>query len=86
VMFIDDGRLQLDCSVEDIARRFRQVLVAPERLEAARALRPFSERRFFSKHVLFFEDRDEATLAQFGETSVPPISDLFMARTQWRVP
>jgi ABC-2 type transport system ATP-binding protein len=84
VLFIDDGKLQLDCSVDEIATRFRQLLVAPEQLDAARALKPFGERRFFGKHVLFFEDQGDAALSRLGESSVPQISDLFMARTQWR--
>jgi ABC-2 type transport system ATP-binding protein len=81
VLFIDSGRLNLDCSVEQIAERYRQVLVAPDDLAAARAMRPFGERRFFGKHVLFFEGRDDATLERLGEVSVPQISDLFVART-----
>jgi ABC-2 type transport system ATP-binding protein len=81
VLFIDCGKVLLDCSVEQIAARFQQLLAGPAQLEAARALQPFSERRFFGKHVFFYESADPRALAQLGEVTVPQISDLFVART-----
>ena len=45
VLFIDKGRIVLDCSVEDIAARYAAVAVADDQLAAARAERPFYERR-----------------------------------------
>jgi ABC-2 type transport system ATP-binding protein len=82
VLFIDDGKILLDCSVEQIAERFQQLLANPDQLAAARALRPFGERQFFGKTVLFFEGQDTAQLAALGEVSTPQIADLFVARVQ----
>jgi ABC-2 type transport system ATP-binding protein len=82
VLFIDDGKILLDSSVEAIAERYQQLLVSPGTLDAARALKPFSERLFFGKHVLFFEGKDHAQLAALGEVSAPQIADLFVARMQ----
>src|SRR5271170_2593204 len=44
VIFIDKGRIALDSSLEEIAQRFCAAIVTPDRLEAARALKPFYER------------------------------------------
>jgi ABC-2 type transport system ATP-binding protein len=86
VLFIDSGRVLLDCSLEQLAGRYLQLLVMPENLAAARALGPFSERQFFGKHVLFYDGGDRRVLARLGEVSVPQISDLFVARTQGGAP
>ena len=82
VLFIDDGKILLDCSVEQMAERYQQLLVVPDKLEAARALKPFSERDFFGKRVLFYEGQDAAKLAVLGEVTAPRIADLFVARMQ----
>ena len=80
VMFIDRGRIVLDCPVEDIASRFAAVAVAEDRVAAARAENPFYERRTLGKTVLYFERPDAARLATFGELSCPSVSDLFVAK------
>jgi ABC-2 type transport system ATP-binding protein len=82
VLFIDAGRILLDCSLEQIAARFQQLLVAPDQLAAARALGPFNEREFFGRHVLFFEHADSERLAALGEVQAPQVADLFVARVQ----
>ena len=48
LMFIDHGRIVLDASMETLERRFTEVLVAPDRAEAARALGPIHEREVFA--------------------------------------
>jgi ABC-2 type transport system ATP-binding protein len=80
VMFIDKGRIVLDSSLERIAERYAAVVVGPSDLEAARALRPFHERRMLGKTILYFERPDFARLAAFGEVLTPSVSDLFVAK------
>jgi ABC-2 type transport system ATP-binding protein len=80
VMFIDKGRIVLDCAVDDIAARFVAVPVADGDLAAARAERPFYERRTLGKTVLYFEDRDPQKFSRFGEVATPSVADLFVAR------
>ena len=80
VIFIDRGRIALDCSLEDIATRYAAVAVADDMLAAARAERPFFERRTLGKTVLYFERSDVQQLANLGELSTPSVSDLFVAK------
>jgi ABC-2 type transport system ATP-binding protein len=82
VLFIDSGHILLDSSLEQITERFQQLTVAPDKLAAARALGPFSEREFFGRHVLFFENAERARLAALGEVQAPQVADLFVARVQ----
>src|ERR1700722_5891702 len=80
VLFIDKGRIVLDCSVEDIGVRYAAVEVADARVEAARQERPFFERRTLGKTVLYFERSDLQQLANLGELLTPSVSDLFVAK------
>ena len=80
VLFIDKGRIVLDCSLEDIAARYAAVAVAEERLLAARAESPFYERALLGKKVLYFERPDFSRLAIFGEVRTPSVADLFVAK------
>jgi ABC-2 type transport system ATP-binding protein len=83
VIFIDRGRIVLDCSVEDIAARYAAVAVGDDKLAAARAERPFYERPMLGKKVLYFEQPDFARLAAFGEVVTPGVADLFVAKVSW---
>src|ERR1700677_1458118 len=83
VIFIDRGRIVLDCSVEDIAARYAAVAVADDKVSAARAERPFYERPMLGKKVLYFEQPDFDKLAAFGEVVTPTVADLFVAKVSW---
>jgi ABC-2 type transport system ATP-binding protein len=80
VLFIDKGRIVLDCSVEDIGARYAAVEVADERVAAAREERPFYERRALGKTLLYFEGADRDKLKGLGEVGVPSVADLFVAK------
>jgi ABC-2 type transport system ATP-binding protein len=80
VLFIDKGRIVLDCSVEDIATRYAAVAVTEDRLAAARAQKPFYERRTLGKSVLYFELPEFDRLTGLGEVLTPSVSDLFVAK------
>jgi ABC-2 type transport system ATP-binding protein len=80
VLFIEKGRIVLDSSLDDIATRYAAVEVGADRVEAARAERPFYERRMLGKVVLYFENSDRDKLAGFGEIHTPSVSDLFVAK------
>ena len=79
LMFIDRGRIVLSCSMEEFETRYTEVLVNPERLEAARALKPIHERQVFARSVLLFDGADRKLLDALGETRTPSIADLFVA-------
>jgi ABC-2 type transport system ATP-binding protein len=82
VLFIRRGQIVLDAEVESLAARFAQVMVAPDRADAARALNPFHEREVFGRRVMTFEGRSHDELAALGEVRTPSIADLFVARMQ----
>ena len=79
LMFIDRGRIVLECSMEEFERRYTQAMVNPENLEAARALKPMSERQVFGRSILLFDGVDRQKLAGLGEVRKPGIADLFVA-------
>ena len=79
LMFINRGRIVLDCSMEEFESRYQQVMVNPEHLAAARALRPIHERQVFGRSILLFDRIDRQQLAALGDVRTPSIADLFVA-------
>jgi ABC-2 type transport system ATP-binding protein len=79
LMFINRGRIVFDCSMEEIEARYQEVLVNPDQLAAARALKPIHERQVFARSVLLFDRIDRQQLAALGEVRTPNIADLFVA-------
>jgi ABC-2 type transport system ATP-binding protein len=79
LMFIDRGRIVLECSMEEFESRYLELVVNPDQLAAARALRPMHERPAFGRSVLLFDDVDRARLAGLGDVRRPSIADLFIA-------
>ena len=79
VMFIDRGRIVFNCSMEEFESRYLEVAVTPERVAAARALRPMHERQVLGGSVLLFDSVDRQKLDAVGDVSTPGIADLFVA-------
>jgi ABC-2 type transport system ATP-binding protein len=79
VMFINRGRIVLNCSMEEFESRFLEVTVHPDQVAAARALKPIHERQVFGRSVLLFDRVDRNQLAAFGDLRTPTIADLFVA-------
>lgn len=80
VLFINQGRIVLDESMESIGERFAEVSVKPDRAEAARELKPLYEQDMLGRKVFIYQDRAHEQLAGLGETRVPGIADLFVAK------
>lgn len=79
LIFIRDGGIALDTSMDEVSERFAEVMVGPEQREAARALDPIDEREVFGKSAFLFDGADTAQLAEMGEVRRPSVSDLFVA-------
>src|SRR6202142_2990799 len=79
LMFINRGRIVLNCSMEELESRYVEVTVNPENAPAARALRPFYERQVFGRSVLLFDNVNRQQLAALGDVRTPGIADLFVA-------
>ena len=79
VMFIDRGRIVFTCSMEEFESRYLEVTVHPERVAAARALKPMHERQMLGRSILLFDQVDRQQLAALGDVRTPSIADLFVA-------
>jgi ABC-2 type transport system ATP-binding protein len=79
MMFIDRGRIVLDCGMEEFESRYLEVMVRPEHLADARALEPIHERQVFGRSILLFDRADRQKLAALGEVRTPGIADVFVA-------
>jgi ABC-2 type transport system ATP-binding protein len=79
LVFINRGRIVFNRSMEEVESRYLEVLVHPDKLAAARALKPIHERQGFGRSILLYEGVDRQQMAAFGEVHAPSISDLFVA-------
>ena len=79
LMFINRGKIVLECRMESFDSRYAEVIIPPENLTAARTLGPIHERPMFGRNILLFENADRAQLALLGEVRRPSIADLFVA-------
>ena len=79
LMFIQGGRIALAATMDEVGERYAEVLVNPDRAEAARALKPLNERQVFGKSIFLFDGVDRARLAELGEIHKPSVADLFVA-------
>jgi len=80
IIFINHGRIALDCSMEDVEKRYAEVMVNPDKLADARALGPIHERQVFGRGVFLFENVERTKLTSLGEMHTPSIADLFVAK------
>jgi ABC-2 type transport system ATP-binding protein len=80
VMFIRDGRIVLDATMESLGERYVEVLLNADRIDDARAMKPIDERALpFGKTVMMFDGVPLNQLAGLGETRIPGLADLFVA-------
>jgi len=79
LLFINRGRIVLQCSMEQFEARYAEVTVKPEQLATARALKPIHERRVFGRSILLFDQANRQELSALGEVRTPSIADLFVA-------
>jgi ABC-2 type transport system ATP-binding protein len=79
LMFINRGRIVLDCSMEEFETRYLEVMALPEHVAAARALKPIHERQVFGRSILLFDRADRQQLSVLGEVHTPNIADVFVA-------
>mgnify|MGYP001282619997 CR=1 FL=1 len=79
LVFINRGRIVLNCSMEEIESRYREVTVNPAQVAAARALRPVHERQALGRSIFLFDSVDRQQLAALGEVRTPSIADMFVA-------
>ncbi|PYK31423.1 MAG: multidrug ABC transporter ATP-binding protein [Verrucomicrobia bacterium] len=79
LIFINHGRIVLQCTMEEFEARYIEVMVHPDHVAGARSLKPISERQVFGRSVLLFDQVDRNQLAALGDVRTPSIADLFVA-------
>lgn len=79
LMFIENGKLVLSASMDEVGERFTEVMVETPHAAAAKALNPISQRTVFGKSVMLFDGADRSQLARLGELRTPGVADLFVA-------
>ncbi|MEX2496477.1 MAG: ABC transporter ATP-binding protein [Woeseia sp.] len=82
VMFINEGRIVLQASMEALPERYVELMTSGENAELARRLNPIFERDVFGKKVLTFEGIARERLKGLGELRTPGIADLFVAKVK----
>jgi ABC-2 type transport system ATP-binding protein len=82
IMFINDGKIILDASMEDLPEHYVELLASGENAEEARQLNPIYEREVFGKKVLMFEGVSRDRLQGMGEVRTPGVADLFVAKVK----
>ena len=78
VIFIRDGRIMYDASMEETLGTWKVLEPNKEHLDEARALSPYREMTSLGRTTLIFKGKDRATLQELGEVSRLSLSDLFV--------
>jgi len=82
LMFINEGKIVLNSSMEELPARYVELLATGEEADAARQFKPIYEREVFGKQVLMFEDVNRDRLEGMGEVRTPGVADLFVAKVK----
>ena len=84
LMFIQDGKIVLAASMDEIGERYTEVMVPHDKVNAANALQPIDRRTVFGKAVMLFDSAgpsgvSRTQLSAIGETRNISVADLFVA-------
>jgi ABC-2 type transport system ATP-binding protein len=79
LIFINHGRVVLECSMDEFEARYVEVMLHPDHVDGARSLKPMHERQVFGRSVMLFDRADRGQLSAMGEVRTPSIADLFVA-------
>jgi ABC-2 type transport system ATP-binding protein len=80
LVFIKNGRITLDSSMNNLADCYFEVVVDPDKLTAADTLEPIYTRELLAKKSYMFEDVPRQQLEPLGEVLTPTVADLFVAK------
>ena len=82
LLFINAGRIVLDCAMEEVSDIYSEVLVGPDQWKEADALDPMHSREVLGRKAMIFENIPRQELEDLGEMHVPSVADLFVAKMQ----
>jgi ABC-2 type transport system ATP-binding protein len=78
-VFLNQGAIVLDASMEALEARFTQLIVQPDQLASARALKPLQERQILGRTMLLYDGVPREQLAALGEVRTAGLVDLFIS-------
>ncbi|MEM7054380.1 MAG: ABC transporter ATP-binding protein [Pseudomonadota bacterium] len=79
LIFIKDGKLIINSSMDEIHDRYSEVMVTPDMLEHAQEMNPIHQRVLFGRHIMLFDRASREELELLGEIHKPSVADLFVA-------
>jgi len=84
LIFIRDGRLILNTTMDELPEMFTEVHCRSDKLEQARSLGPISERPMLGGIAFIYENKAREDLEPLGDLGTPSVADLFVAKMQTR--
>ena len=82
LIFIQDGRIALNCTMDEVQESYVELIVAPDKAAAARELHPLYERELFGRFIFLYKNSNREELKTLGELHTPSVADLFVATMQ----
>ncbi len=79
LLFIKDGKIVLDSSMDELTEEYFEVMVSSENYEDAMSFKPLQSRKVFGKHVMLFKNVNRGELEALGDVQRPGVADLFVA-------
>ena len=79
LMFIREGKIVLQASMDQVSDRFIEVMVNADQLHDAEKYKPLDQRAVFGKSVMLFDGVSREELSKLGECRNPSVADLFVA-------
>ena len=79
LIFINNGKVALDCGMDEVENNYVELMVAPANAAAARQLGPLNERELFGRHIFLYRGLKRELLEDLGELRTPSVADLFVA-------
>lgn len=79
ILYVDRGRVVLQCSMDEFVSRYLEVRVRREDVDRARALGPLHERQGVGHTIFLFDRGNMESIAALGEARTPNIADLVIA-------
>ncbi len=84
LIFIQDGRIALDCSMEKVQENYIELIVAPDKAAAARELQPLYERELFGRHIFLYKNTNRAAAQGTGRTAYTECRRPVCRYHEWR--
>ncbi len=78
VAFIQQGKIVLAQSTEEIKSRFDLVAVTNEQVQQADELQPLFKNSMMGLTTMLFDNQDKETLQELGKVTVPSLADVFV--------